>query len=251
MFQRYGTTWILLLVYAGGCREASWESSATAPPEELANSAPVDIELDFLEQLTAVREQRSNSIRVTTREITDREFSSLTDLSGLQTLILNQGRVSDESLVVCHSLTSLEHLRLRKSPVTDQGITHLAAHPTLKIVNLPQADLTDQGLKILSELPHLEYLRLASPQVTDQGLSHLTRLSTLRFLHLIEVNLTDTGLEHVARMEQLESFYLDGSQVTEQGLTTLIKARPDLHLHRNQQHLDHDPQKHPHPEECE
>ena len=107
------------------------------------------------------------------------------------------------------------------------------------------------ALPMLSQLPHLEYLRLASPQVTDEGLDHLTRLSTLRFLHLIEVNITDTGLQHVARMKQLESFYLDGSQATEEGLTKLIKARPDLHLHLNQQHLDHDPQKHQHSADSE
>ena len=248
MPRQHPLIWILLLALTSGCHEPSWESP---PPAQSSSDASVAEELDFVQQTKAVREQRSDSIRISARVVSDEEFSSLTGLSGLHHLILNQGRISDASLVVCKSLTALEHLRLRKSLVSDEGIAHLAAHPTLKILNLPQADLTDQSLQLLSQLPRLEYLRLASPQVTDKGLDHLTRLSTLRFLHLIDVNITDRGLQHVAHMKQLESFYLDGSQATDEGLTQLIKARPDLHFHLNQRHLDHDPQKHQHSTESD
>jgi len=62
----------------------------------------------------------------------------------------------------------------------------------------------------------------------------------------MEVPINDEGLQSIARMEKLESFYLDGGHVSESALEKLIESRPALHFHRDQQHLDKDPQHHPH-----
>ena len=253
MRRRRVICWLLLGACGNACRDPSWEPIGTDSVTKRDPSAALsgDEEIEFAQQVATVRAGRSDTIRVTKRAIPDREFAQLAGLTGLRQLILNRGRISDQSLATCQRLAALEHLRLRDSAITDRGIASLAAHANLKILNLPQADITDEGLQVLSQLPRLEYLRFASPRVTDRGLSHLTRLSTLRFLHLIGVNITDRGLKYVAQMKQLESFYLDGSHATDRGLTTLIQARPDLHLHRDQQHLDHDPNKHRHTEPSE
>ncbi len=74
----------------------------------------------------------------------------------------------------------------------------------------------------------------------------LGRFKRLRALHLIDVPITDAGLDQLHGLAQLESFYLDGSQATDDGILRLLEALPNLHFHRDQQHLDRDPNRHEH-----
>jgi hypothetical protein len=114
-------------------------------------------------------------------------------------------------------------------------------------LNLPQGQFSDAGLATLTRLPHLELLRFGSPHVTDAGLIHLQALPRLRFLHLIAVPLTDMGLAQIGQFERLESCYLDDIILSDAAVEALIAARPQLHLHLDQEHHDRDPRRDHHP----
>ena len=133
-------------------------------------------------------------------------------------------------------------IRLNTAPIEDAQLADLAGLAELRRINLPRSQISDRGLEqIVKEVPQLELLRLGSPQITDAGLASISQLKKLRFLHLIDVPLTDAGLKHLEQMTWLESFYLDGGNVTDTGLSSLIEALPELHFHRDQQHLPGDP----------
>ena len=129
-----------------------------------------------------------------------------------------------------------------QAPIDDNQLADLAGLTGLRRLNLPRSQISDSGLARLPDLtPALELLRLGSPRIGDAGLASIAELKQLRFLHLIDSPVTDEGLAHLRRMTWLESFYLDGGQATDAGLSELIKALPNLHFHRDQQHLPDDP----------
>jgi hypothetical protein len=133
-------------------------------------------------------------------------------------------------------------IRLKGAPIDDAQLADLRGLTELRRLNLPNSQISDRGLEVIAkEVPQLELLRLGSPRVTDAGLATIAQLKKLRFLHLLDMPITDAGLKHLEQMTWLESFYLDGGAVTDRGLSSLIEALPELHFHRDQQHLPGDP----------
>ena len=234
---------ILSLAVWSGCGSSGWEARPVTEAGEPIATLP---ELSFGEQLERVRNGTSDRIEITKTEISDQEFSQVRELHGLKTLILDRGSVSDAALVHLFASISLEHLRLRESAVGDQGVTTLKGLKRLRILNLPEAAFSDEGLRVICQFPSLELLRFGSSRVTDEGLKFLPELKSLRFLHLINVPITDKGLKSLETIHSLESFYLDGSSTSDEGLSALIKARPGLHFHKDQRHLDFDPRREDH-----
>ncbi|MGC1272540.1 MAG: hypothetical protein WBC44_02445 [Planctomycetaceae bacterium] len=220
---------------------AGCDGAAPAP-----SAAPADAEASWSDQVDAVRGGRAAEIRLAAT-VTSEQFRELsTECDGLTALVLERAQLDDADLAV---LTALPHLRWIKlpSPVGDEGVAIIGRCEVLEIVNLPAAVFTDAGLSHLAKLDRLELLRFSSPNVTDAGLKELPRLPRLKFLHLLDVPMTDAGLQHVAAVETLESFYLDGETgATDDGLRRLLAERPDLHFHKDQQHLPGDPNVHRH-----
>lgn len=138
-------------------------------------------------------------------------------------------------------------IRLKNAAIEDAQLADLWGLAELRRLNLPNSQISDRGLEVIAkEVPQLELLRVGSPRITDAGLATIAQLNELRFLHLIDVPITDAGLKHLEQMIWLESFYLDGGAVTDRGLSSLIKALPELHFHRDQQHLPSDPRREDH-----
>ena len=220
------------------------------PEPEVISVTPLEVpeppaELTWDEQLAAVRDGSSTKID-SSAQITSEQFAMLgTGCDGLVMLRLTAPQITDADLEVLPKLVSLRQLVLF-APVGDAGLQQICACPSLEILNLPRGVFTDAGLERLKELPLLTLLRFTSPHVTDAGLEHVAECTNLRFLHLLDVPVTDTGLDSVRRIRLLESFYIDGGACTEDGLSCLLKARPGLHLHVNQQHLAGDAAPHKH-----
>ena len=95
-------------------------------------------------------------------------------------------------------------------------------------------------------MPDLEFLRFGADEVSDEGMQVIATFPSLRILHLIHVPITDASVDAVINMKKLESLYVDGSQLSDEGIVRLLKARPDLHFHRDQRHHDLDPSKESH-----
>jgi hypothetical protein len=158
----------------------------------------------------------------------------------------NERPFGDAALVHLAKLPQLEWINLPCGEVTDAGLAAVAKLPKLRILNLRRCQITDAGLASLAPCERLDLLRFGSPHVTDQGIDEIGKIKSLRFLHLIDVPISDAGLEPIKSMTQLESLYIDGGNATDEGLSSLIKVRPDLHFHQDQQHIDSDPRRDDH-----
>lgn len=222
---------LMFAMLLAGCSEDRPDTSSVAVTEEAS----------WNDQLADVRSGLSASIRISVATVSSEQFRELgTGCEQLTTLVLDRAAVTDDDLKVLASLPQLSWLKL-PSPVGDPGAKLIAQSSRLRFLNLPGGVFSDRGLAELARLERLQLLRFGSPNVTDAGLRELTRLPGLRFLHLIDVPITDAGLKHIAAIEKLESFYLDGGGPTDAGLNQLLVERPELHFHRDQQHLPGDP----------
>lgn len=229
---------------AGQQLPLGWWTRPAASPADVA-VAPSQPEASLESQVEAVERGTSATIQVETQPLGDDELASLGHLAGLQVLLLDSAgnSISDVGCQELGGMAKLIHLRIRGGSIGDDGLAHLARLPQLKILNLPQCRATDRGLAILAQMPRLSQLRLGSDRITDAGIKELRRFPALTQLHLIGAPITDAGLEELARLEKLESLYLDDSRVTDEGLDGLFRARPDLHVHINQEHHDRDPRR--------
>ena len=178
--------------------------------------------------------------------VDDSMISRVGELKSLETLIIDEGIVTDETIDLIAQLPKLRQLRLRLSPVSDAGFQELAKCESLWFLNLPHAECTSEGVASLKSLTSLRQLRLGSKNLDNQVANALTQIVSLRGIHLIGVPITDDGLKKIAAMPYLESLYLDDSAVTEAGWAWLFREHPHLHVHIDQYHHDRDPKAHNH-----
>ncbi len=101
--------------------------------------------------------------------------------------------VMSEIIAELRSLRDLESLELNDSRITDFDLKYLKSLKTIKILDLSNTNLTDAGLENLRELPQLETLSLLSTATTDSGLQHLKSLKRLKLLDLENTNVTEQG----------------------------------------------------------
>jgi hypothetical protein len=103
-------------------------------------------------------------------------------------------------------------------------------------VDLRFYEVSDQELSdfadVLQAFPRLESLQLKSTKITDAGLAHLKALPRLRSLALENAAISDAGLEHVAALTCLEELDLQGTRVTDAGVEGILRALPNLKVHR-------------------
>ncbi|MDZ4849359.1 MAG: ZIP family metal transporter [Pirellulaceae bacterium] len=193
----------------------------------------------FNQQVEAVRRGLSREIQWD-EAITDEQFSQLRGLADLETLYLNQARITDEASGTLQTLIGLRRLKLEKARLADKSAVAIGKLSKLTTINLPDSEIADLGIQSWTNLPELVLIRLGSPRLTDAALESVGSMKKLRFLHLIAIPVSDQGLASLYELKQLESFYLDGSKATDHGLSELLKKLPDLHFHRDQQHIPDD-----------
>jgi hypothetical protein len=225
---------LALVICSIGCTRAHVET----PP----------VELSFDDQLSAVKAGHAEEINVSATAIGENDLAALAEVTALRVLLLDhpQSRITVIGIRHLAGLPNLQHLRIRGTGADNDVLEIIAGIKSLQILNLPRGEFTDAGLERLKELPKLVQLRFGSPHVTDAGMRTVKQLPELKRLHLIDVAISDAGLRELAEMTQLESLYIDGGKFSDEALAELFRARPDLHVHLNQQHHDHDPHKHAH-----
>lgn len=203
---------------------------------------------EFDRQLAALRAGESSRIYLVSEPLTADGVKQLAGESQLLDLLLDAGGPSDADLAIIGKLANLEHLRIRKSQISDAGIESLcdASHSQLQILNLPQARITAVGIRHLSRLQKLTNLRLGGKQIDDAAASAVAQLPKLKSLHLIGPSLTAAGLGELAGAPHLASLYIDDCELPDAAWEQLFAAKPDLHVHIDQQHHDRDPKHHEH-----
>jgi hypothetical protein len=213
-----------------------------------SNSAPTQaVEQLWREQFEQVQAGQSENLLVDQAPITAAQLAELPALKGrLTQLMVDAGGVSDATLDSISQLQSLVHLRLRECPISDQGLEKLAAAglPELQILNIPHGKITAAGIVHLLAFPKLTQLRLGGSQIDDRAIDEIARLPKLRSLHLIGPNLSDAALSKLSNVSQLGSFYLDDCRLSDAAWEQLFRAKPNLHVHVDQAHLDRDPNRH-------
>jgi zinc and cadmium transporter len=190
--------------------------------------------------IDAVRREVSTEIE-SDESIGNLGFSRLHGLDKLEILTLLNASMTDEAAETLQTLTGLKRLRIEKAKLGDRSAKAISGLGRLELINLPDVEFSDAAVSRWDKLSKLFLLRIGSPKLTDHCLETLSAMPSLRFLHLIDIPITDAGLVHLAKLSKLESFYLDGGKATDEGLSKLLKQLPELHFHRDQQHLLGDP----------
>jgi hypothetical protein len=223
------TTATIAMALLSGCAPASGPKAVAVAPAEGS----------WAGQVAAVRDGKSGRITVTT-PVKRAEWMELAKgCEGVEVIEVEDPEIVDSDFEILLRLPQLRRLALGVA-VGDPGAALIAKCGSLKELNLPRSQITDAGMKSLASLP-LTQLRVGSRLITDTGVAELRGLSELKFLHLIGTPIGDVGLESIREIHSLQSFYLDGGRCTDEGLSALIRARPDLHFHRDQVHLPDDP----------
>lgn len=153
----------------------------------------------------------------------------------------------DSVISTISKLSELEHLRIRSNRISDRDLAVLVSGlRKLQILNLPQAQITADGIAKMTMLKNLQQLRIGGKQINDQAASEIAKLPSLRSLHLIGPNLTDAALDKLAKAPKLTSFYLDDCELSSAAWQRLFDAKPNIHVHVDQNHHDRDPNAHSH-----
>ncbi len=229
----------LTLMIVIGCQNVEEERPENTEPSSI--STQLSTESTFEEQLQAISDGNSGSIVATKELITSEQFQQLQPfVERIEKIEIIQAEFGQSDFDLLASCNILHWLRL-EIPIDDNALVAIAQCQSLKILNLPQGQFTDQPLTAITKLESLELFRFHSPNVTDAGIKQIASLPKLKYLHLLEVPLTDAGLIPFHDRLDLQSLYLDGTNVTDEGLRALLKANPELHLHRDQLHLPEDP----------
>ena len=108
------------------------------------------------------------------------EFADINPRSvvrALNTAIVGAESETDELAHLQGGLAGLQTLWLNDTKVTDAGLAHLQGLAGLQELRLERTQVTDAGLAHLAGLTELLNLLLAETQVTDAGLAHLRGLT--------------------------------------------------------------------------
>jgi len=116
-------------------------------------------------------------------------------LPKLETLILQETKVTNASLPTLAALKKLTNLYLVATPVTDDCWKVLAAFPALVKVSLSYTSVKGEGIKQLAAIQSLRELDLQNTAVTDSAIDELAKLTTLETLSVGNTKLTDAGIK--------------------------------------------------------
>ncbi|MEM7473949.1 MAG: hypothetical protein AAF483_03095 [Planctomycetota bacterium] len=223
-------------------------SVTTKVDSQLANNRPTVSQATLALALAAIQNDESNTLELE-EQAPDNLPEQIRELDGkLLDLLLDGGGLNGAGLSQLAPLKSLFHLRIRNEALSNKALQTIATnHPQLEILNLPQAQVDAQGIAHLQGLPRLRQLRLSGPGLDDSAAEEIAKLPSLEYLHLIKPNISAQGLEMLSISPKLASLYIDDCPLPDAAWTELFQAKPQLHVHINQEHHDRDPNADPHP----
>ncbi|GMH32349.1 hypothetical protein BSKO_00183 [Bryopsis sp. KO-2023] len=165
-------------------------------------------------------------------KLEDRSLPPLLALTNLQTLRLDDAKITDSGLQTVGKLSTLTTLSLNSCVlVGNGGLAALAALRNLKSLDVCWCyRITDEGLRSISQFPNLRVLDLTHlHNISDRGVADLGGLSMLERLSLSFCrNITDDGLVGLTPLTGLTALDLAYCyHITDEGLGS-IRALTNL-----------------------
>lgn len=199
---------------------------------------------DGLKYLT---ESKLSRLEIHGSSATNNGLSSLSELSGLQEVVIrcpsvqlpelhsvaDLERLESLDVLLCENLDAsfvqrlqpLAHLKqfhFNSSMVDDDLLREICALSLLEKLDLSNSSVSDSGLSLLQQLANLKRLNLSGcKNVTDEGLQQLAALSELEVLILSRAAVNGTGLAHLQGMDSLRQVILFPTQLSQSGRSAI------------------------------
>jgi RNA polymerase sigma factor (sigma-70 family) len=174
-----------------------------------------------LEKLIADMKKRSvPGLSVSHLKMSDSDLARLSEVLGLQTLLLTGTQISNEGLAKLKNFRSLSFLALEGTGVTHEGLTHLKDVKALRTLRLAGKKIDNKAMDALRECSKLTSLRLNRVSVDGYGVCVLRSLKSLHTLELYGP-FTDTDLKALAELPRLRTLRLHQTAITYDGLKAL------------------------------
>jgi hypothetical protein len=175
--------------------------------------------------------EQPESIGIGSKRLTDVGMAALTELRGMEMILIRAPGVTDQGFAALSLGPELWGLQLSETSVADATLQRLAAGaPGLHFIDLSRTKVTDAGLVHLQSVHQLSDLDLSGTAITDAGLASLAQVRGLQSLDLSKTMVTDTGLAQLASLANLDSLNLTDTQITDSAIEAL-KESPVLSLH--------------------
>lgn len=190
----------------------------------IAEILPDDDQIRCWLTLNVVNEEHQTTTKESTREITIKDFESLSEsqLAGrIQTLSLRNTNITDDMLMYVSKLPNLEELDLYGTEVTDDGLQHLTELKHLQVLSLKGVNITDEGLKSVKNMSSLRELNITGVGITDSGIEYLRDLKRLKVLSIAMTRVSDAGFSYIGSMQGLQTLDIWGADATEDGFVHL------------------------------
>ena len=155
----------------------------------------------------------------------DTVMAAIASQGRLESLSMDQPRLTDAGFASLGALTGLRELRLGGKAVGDAGMVHVGKLIGLDTLSLEGTSVGDAGLVHLAGLKQLEILRLDSTPVTDAGMVHLSGLRSLKMLALNYTKVGDPGLVPLRGLP-LAEIMLYECPTTREGVAALAATLP-------------------------
>ena len=142
----------------------------------------------------------------------------LSELTNLEQLQLNSGRLSNSSIAVLAEIQTLQRLDIRCISVT-RGIDlePLVNLKKLLELKLPSSEfIGDAEIETISGLEKLVSFHATDSSISDAGLAHLLKFKKLIALNVAGNPVSSEGVSRLAQLNALKYLNLDGIRVNEQ-----------------------------------
>jgi hypothetical protein len=126
--------------------------------------------------------------------ITDTGIKHIAHWTHLQSLNIDDCKLSGDGIAVIAHLTQLKYLNLNGAQVRDADLDHLLQLRKLRGFSLSGSKIQGHNLSMLNQLPKLIGLNIAQTDLDDEGLAEIGKLHRLEFLDAQNTKITYDGL---------------------------------------------------------
>lgn len=197
--------------------DLSWVDVSDCPLEKLAtarNLRSVRLSGDSdsalisdrsLERISKLRQIHTLEL-VLCNGVTPYGLQSLRKMPQLRELAFQDfDAANDESLALLADLPQLESLELENLRISSIGCSPISKLTRLKSLSLSDCDVDDSVLAMLRPLKSLTELGLYGTRITDTGVDELNRMSQLEKLILGRTDISAVGVKRLAALKRLKT----------------------------------------------